>query len=51
MLHFGFESAQCYVIQDRLMFPGAFNKYVSGMANTSNPLEVSVLFDSLTSKQ
>jgi hypothetical protein len=45
------ERMQCYVIQDRLMFPGAFNKYVSGMANTSNPLEVSVLFDSLTSKQ
>ena len=43
------ERMQCYVIQDRFMFPGAFNKYVLGMSNTSNPLEIRVLFDSFTS--
>lgn len=43
------ERMQCYVIQDRFMFPGAFNKYVLGMSNTSDPLAISGLFDSFTS--
>lgn len=42
---------QCYVIQDRVMFPAAFNKFVLGMSNTSNPLEISVLFDTFTSNR